>query len=137
MQSNKLGMINRGKYGLYILLAKGITQIQILHSECHSADSRKSILTQPYASTDVYSVWPVSRSLLFTECKKCKCQSVNQKRNNHNVISLSRSSCVSPVELTDGRGGEEVGGGAKSYDSEKAWSSFNHSILSGRNLSRQ
>jgi hypothetical protein len=30
---------------------------------------------------------------------------------------LSKSTCVSPVELTDGGGG---GGGAKSYDSEKA-----------------
>jgi hypothetical protein len=34
-----------------------------------------------------------------------------------------------PVELTDGRG-VGVGGGAKSYVSEKAWSSINHSILS-------
>jgi hypothetical protein len=33
--------------------------------------------------------------------------------------------CLSPVELTDGR----VGGGAKLYDGEKAWSSINHSIL--------
>jgi hypothetical protein len=33
--------------------------------------------------------------------------------------------CVSPVELTDGRGGKG-GGGAKSYDGEKAWSSINH-----------
>jgi hypothetical protein len=41
------------------------------------------------------------------------------------VVSLSRSSCVSPVELSDGRGGR----GAKSYDHEKAWSSINHSIL--------
>jgi hypothetical protein len=37
--------------------------------------------------------------------------------------------CMSPVELTDGRG---VGGvGAKSYDGEKTWSPINHSILSG------
>jgi hypothetical protein len=40
-------------------------------------------------------------------------------------VSLYQSSCVSPVELTDGRGG-----GAKSYDGEKAWSSINHPILS-------
>jgi hypothetical protein len=42
---------------------------------------------------------------------------------------------VSLVELTDGRGGEGEKGreGAKSYDSEKAWSSINHSILSGSN----
>jgi hypothetical protein len=33
---------------------------------------------------------------------------------------------VSPCELAD-----ERGGGAKSYDGEKAWSSKNHSILSG------
>jgi hypothetical protein len=42
---------------------------------------------------------------------------------------------VSPVKLTDGRGGvEEVHGGgegAKSYGSEKAWSYINHSIVSG------
>jgi hypothetical protein len=36
------------------------------------------------------------------------------------LLSLSQSSCVSPVELTDGRGG--VG--------ERAWFSINHSILS-------
>jgi hypothetical protein len=30
------------------------------------------------------------------------------------VVSLSRYSCVSPVELTDGREGEAVGEGAKS-----------------------
>jgi hypothetical protein len=48
------------------------------------------------------------------------------------VISLSHSSYyVSTVELTDGRGGgASVGGGAKSYDGKKAWSSINHSILS-------
>ncbi len=39
------------------------------------------------------------------------------------VVSLSQSSCVSPVELTEG-------GGAKSYDREKARSSINHSIVS-------
>jgi hypothetical protein len=38
---------------------------------------------------------------------------------------------VSPVELTDGRGG---GPGAKSYDCEKAWSSIHHSILVERNV---
>ncbi len=38
--------------------------------------------------------------------------------------------CVA-VELTDGRGAGEVGGGAKPYDGENAWSSINHSILSG------
>jgi hypothetical protein len=42
------------------------------------------------------------------------------------VVSLSQSSCVSPVELTNGRGGR----GAKTYDDEKAWPSINHSILS-------
>ncbi len=30
----------------------------------------------------------------------------------------------------DGRGGTGWGGGAKSYDGEKAWSSINHSIVS-------
>ncbi len=42
-------------------------------------------------------------------------------------VSLSRSSCVSPVELTDGREGGS-GRGAKSYGREKAL--FKHSILS-------
>ncbi len=55
------------------------------------------------------------------------------------VVSLSQSSCVSPVELVDcwlveswrekmvGRG---VGAGAKSGRREKAWFSINHSIFS-------
>jgi len=33
--------------------------------------------------------------------------------------------------LSDGRGGEGGGQGAKSYEGEKAWSYVNHSILSG------
>jgi len=37
-------------------------------------------------------------------------------------------SSVSPIELTDGRGGRG-GVGAKSYDGKKAWSSINHSKL--------
>jgi hypothetical protein len=37
---------------------------------------------------------------------------------------------VSPVELTDRRGGRRGVGGAKSYDGEKVWSSVNHSIFS-------
>jgi hypothetical protein len=48
------------------------------------------------------------------------------------VVSLSKSSGVSPVELSGGRGGEEVGEEPNPYDIEKAWSSVNHSILSGR-----
>jgi hypothetical protein len=47
------------------------------------------------------------------------------------VVSLSQSSCVSPVELFDGRKDLEGGGGAKSYDGENAWPSINHSTLSG------
>jgi hypothetical protein len=45
-------------------------------------------------------------------------------------VSLSQSSCVSPVELTvrRGGGGRGDGGGAKAYDGEKAWSSIYHSI---------
>ncbi len=42
------------------------------------------------------------------------------------VVSLSPSSSVSPVELDGGGEGVE----AKSYDGEKAWSYINHSILS-------
>jgi hypothetical protein len=38
--------------------------------------------------------------------------------------SHSQSSYVSLVELNDGEG--EGGGGAKSYDREKAWSFINH-----------
>jgi hypothetical protein len=43
------------------------------------------------------------------------------------VVALSQSSCVSPAKLADGEGG---GGGAKSYDGRKAWSSIKYSILS-------
>ncbi len=50
------------------------------------------------------------------------------------VVSLSQSSCVPPVEFTEGpsrvRGRERGGWGAKSYDGEKAWPSINHSLLS-------
>jgi hypothetical protein len=50
--------------------------------------------------------------------------------SHEQVVYLSQSFCVSPVELTDGRGG---GGGrrAKSFDREKARPSIIHSILSG------
>jgi hypothetical protein len=41
------------------------------------------------------------------------------------VVSLSQSSCVKPVDLTDRRGNA-----AESNDGEKALSSVNHSILS-------
>ncbi len=50
-------------------------------------------------------------------------------------VFLSQSSCVSPVEPSDGRGGGGDVGGAKSYDGEKAWSSINHSVLSVKNPS--
>ncbi len=43
------------------------------------------------------------------------------------IVSLSQSFCVSPVEHTNGGKG---GWGAKSYDREKAWPSTNHSVLS-------
>jgi hypothetical protein len=48
------------------------------------------------------------------------------------VVSLSQSSCLSPVALSDGRGG----GGDKSFDREDARSSVNHSILSGSQWQR-
>ncbi len=52
------------------------------------------------------------------------------------VVSLSQSSCVPPVELIPtGEVGGGGGRGAKSYDGEKAWSSVNHSILSGPKIS--
>ncbi len=48
------------------------------------------------------------------------------------IVSLSQSSCVSPVQLTDGRRGGEGGRlGAESYDRKKAWASINCSLLSG------
>jgi len=50
------------------------------------------------------------------------------------VVSFSQSSCVLAVELTDGREGGGGGGGAKSYDSEKTWSSINHAIHSKKRL---
>jgi hypothetical protein len=40
-------------------------------------------------------------------------------------------SCVSPVDWVVHTDGGEWGGGAQSYDDEKAWSSLNHSIFSG------
>jgi hypothetical protein len=48
------------------------------------------------------------------------------------LVSLSQSSCVSPVELTDGRGGRGWARGVESYDRKKAWASINHSIFSGQ-----
>jgi hypothetical protein len=49
--------------------------------------------------------------------------------SRQHVVSLSQSSCVSPVGHIDGTGG---GNGAKSYDRrEKAWAAINHSIPSG------
>jgi hypothetical protein len=41
------------------------------------------------------------------------------------VVSLSQSSCVSSL-LTGELGQGGGGGGAKSYDGEKAWSAINH-----------
>ncbi len=50
------------------------------------------------------------------------------------VWFVSLSSCGAPIELTGGKGG---GGGAKSYDSEKARSFIiNHPILSGMGSQR-
>jgi hypothetical protein len=42
------------------------------------------------------------------------------------TVFLSLSSCVSPVELTDGSGGGGEGEGAKSYYDGKAWYSIIH-----------
>jgi hypothetical protein len=44
------------------------------------------------------------------------------------VVSLSQTSCVLPVELADERA--RGGGGAKSNYVEKAWSYINNSIFS-------
>ncbi len=49
-------------------------------------------------------------------------------------VFLSQPSCVSPVELTDGRGGW---GGANSNNGEKTWPSINHSVLFGINYGLQ
>jgi hypothetical protein len=52
-------------------------------------------------------------------------------------VSLSQSSCVSPVsKLTDERGGKGGGRKTKLYDRTKAWPSTNHSVVSGLNLPR-
>jgi hypothetical protein len=45
--------------------------------------------------------------------------------SSQQVFSLSWSSCVSSVELTNWRGGK------RSYDREKTWPSIKHAILSG------
>ncbi len=42
------------------------------------------------------------------------------------VVSLSQSSCVSPVSLLVEEGGRRGGGVAKSYDGEEAWPSIIH-----------
>jgi hypothetical protein len=47
------------------------------------------------------------------------------------VVSVSQSSFVSPVDLRDGRGGGGVGEELNYTKGEKAWSSINHSICSG------
>ncbi len=43
--------------------------------------------------------------------------------SSQHAVSLSQSSCVLPVELTEGR---ECGGVAQTYYSKNAWSSINH-----------
>jgi hypothetical protein len=49
--------------------------------------------------------------------------------SHEQVVSLSHSSCESPVELTDGRGGGGgVVRGAESYDRKKSRPYINHSI---------
>jgi hypothetical protein len=55
------------------------------------------------------------------------------------IVSLSQSSYVLPVQLTDGLRGEGVGGGgggglrvAESFYHKKSWASINRSILSSR-----
>jgi hypothetical protein len=49
------------------------------------------------------------------------------------MVSLSQSSCVSPVEFPEsiltGEGGGEDSEGVKSYNVEKAWFSINHSVV--------
>ncbi len=50
-------------------------------------------------------------------------------------VSLSQSSCVSPIELT-GEVGGGGGRGAESYDHKKAWPSINQSILSDLTIKR-
>ncbi len=47
--------------------------------------------------------------------------------SHQQLFSISQSSCVSPVQLTEGRAG---GWGAESYDRKKAEHSINHSVLS-------
>jgi hypothetical protein len=71
---------------------------------------KKSILGQPVAFTDFFG-YLVGEQLLIGV-------------RNHVYVNQ----CVSPVELTDGRGEEGGGRGAKSYDREKnlaIYKSFN------------
>jgi hypothetical protein len=49
--------------------------------------------------------------------------------SSQQLVSISQSSYVSPVKLTDG-GGEGVGEEPKSNDLEKAWPSVNQSTIS-------
>jgi hypothetical protein len=64
-------------------------------------------------------------------------QPIPTSLSRQQIVSLSQSSCMTPVELNDGRGGRAGGGEeAKSYDGEKAWSSIYHSVLSELSNSR-
>jgi hypothetical protein len=75
----------------------------------------------------------------FTEVPRLFCGRLNRLHahllhplSRQQIVSLSQVSCVSPFELTDGRGGRGGGGrGAVSYECKKAWPSINRSILSG------
>jgi hypothetical protein len=55
--------------------------------------------------------------------------------SSQQVVSLSQYSCVSPIELIvvggGGRGGRGWGRSQIILPQERAWSSINHSILSG------
>jgi hypothetical protein len=48
------------------------------------------------------------------------------------VVALSQSSCLSPVQHTTGEGGGGGGREAKSYEREKSLASIHYSILSVR-----
>jgi hypothetical protein len=84
--------------------------------------------------------WFGSPRVLFdlqrTMLSRCRMIWLLPPLSRQQVVALSQSSCVTPVELTDGRGGEDRGG-AKSYDGEKGWCSVKHSRLSGWGTGRK
>ncbi len=106
-------------------------RISNIFSECHPNPHEfpQFVLNLPRSYREY---WIIYRGLDFLAVVWFGCSPTPLSRQQ--VFSLSQSSCVSPVKLTDGRGGGgwgRDGRGAKSYDREKACHSVNYSILRG------